>query len=311
MFAVFPAIVVVFDLVLPIALLVWAFRSRAKSRLYLASILLSTAVVIAILTKSIVGFWYVVGAFWPVVYLISFALILILRMRRGLPPAWLPRRWSREFFGTAANLLHTGFWALLIPPLLQARSYEGTALNLSPPLRGGEFYVMTGGANTSVNQHSDYATDIAQLNRFGVSAMGFFPEDLEKYFAFGADVVAPCAGEVISAQNTRPNRRPLDPDSDDRTGGNHVIIFCDGHSVHLAHMQPGSVAVSVGDLVTAGQLVGNVGTSGNTTEPHLHINAARGRYLFERSDDRVLSAAQSVPFLIDGKFLVKGDSFEN
>ena len=139
---VFPVIVVVFDLILPIALLLWALRSRARSRLYLASILVSTAVVIAILAKSIVGFWYVVGAFWPGVYLVAFAVILVLRVRRGFPAPWLPRRWDREFFLAAANILHAGFWALLIPPLLQARSYEGTALNLSPPLRGGEFYVI-------------------------------------------------------------------------------------------------------------------------------------------------------------------------
>ena len=76
-------------------------------------------------------------------------------------------------------------------------------------------------------------------------------------------------------------------------------------------MQAGTVAVSVGDQVSAGQLLGKVGNSGNTTQPHLHINAARGRYLFVRSDDRVLNAAQAVPFLIDGRFLVKGDSFSN
>ena len=261
---------------------------------------MSTAVVIAILAKSIVGFWYVIGIFWPAVYLAAFALILILRVRRGLPAAWLPRRWSREFFVTGANILHAGFWALMIPPLLQARAYEGTALSLSSPLRGGEFYVTFGGANASVNQHGDYALDIGKLNAFGLSAAGFFPQDLLKYPAFGLDVVAPCAGEVLSTENTRLNRRPLDPDGEDRTGGNHVVIFCDGHSVQLAHLQISTVAVNVGDRVSAGDLLGKVGNSGNTTEPHLHINAARGRYLFVRSDDRTLTDAQTVPFLIDG-----------
>ena len=311
MSVVFPVIVVVFDLILPIALLLWALRSRARSRLYLASILISTAVVIAILAKSIAGFWYVVGAFWPGLYLVAFALILVLRIRRGFPAPWLPSRWDREFFLTAANILHAGFWALLIPPLLQARSYEGTALELSPPLRGGEFYVLAGGANASVNQHGDYALDIVKLNALGFSASGFFPQDLERYSAFGADIVAPCAGEVIASENTRPNREPLDPDGEDRTGGNHVVIFCDGHSVHLAHMQAGTVAVDIGDEVVTGQLLGKVGNSGNTMGPHLHINAARGRYLFVRSDERVLIPQQTVPFLIDEEFLIKGDSFSN
>jgi hypothetical protein len=311
MSVVFPVIVVVFDLILPIALLLWALRSRARSRLYLASILISTAVVIAILAKSIVGFWHVIGVFWPAVYLLAFAAILIVRMRRALPPVWLPRRWSREFFVTATNIMHAGFWALLIPPLLQARSYEGTALELSPPLRGGQFYVSAGGANASVNQHGDYALDIVKLNALGLSAAGFVPQDLEKYPAFGADVVAPCAGEVISAESTRPNRRPLDPNGEDRTGGNHVVIFCDGHSVQLAHMQAGTVAVGVGDEVVVGQLLGKVGNSGNTMQPHLHMNAARGRYLFVRSDDGALNSQQTVPFMIGEEFLIKGDSFSN
>jgi hypothetical protein len=308
---VLPAIVIVFDLLLPIALLLWALKTTATSRIYLASILGSTAVVIGVLAKSIVGFWYVIGVFWPVVYVAAFLAILMLRFRRGMPTPWFPKRWGWEFFVTGVNVLHAAFWASMIPALLRAGSYEGTALNLSPPLRGGEFYVMTGGSNLSVNQHGDFALDIGQLNALGASASGFFPEDLRKYSAFGAEIVAPCAGEVISTENTRPNRKPLDPDDEDRRGGNHVIIFCAGHSVHLAHMQAGTVTVSAGDQVAVGQLLGKVGNSGNTTEPHLHINAARGRYLFVRSDDRQLDSAQSVPFLIDGAFLIKGDSFRN
>ena len=63
--------------------------------------------------------------------------------------------------------------------------------------------------------------------------------------------------------------------------GNHVIIFCDGHSVHLAHMQAGTLAVDVGDEVVAGQFLGKVGNSGNTTQPHLAYQRG-ARALFVR-----------------------------
>jgi hypothetical protein len=306
-----PALAIVLDLVLPIALLAWAALTRAKSRAYLGSIILLSAVVIAVVSQFILGFWHIVGVFWPAVFLVAFTGILIFRLLRGLPASWLPKRWGWETFLTGLNVVHAALWAALIPPLLQARSYEGETLNLSSPLRGGSFYVMSGGANNSVNQHSDYAMDVGKLNALGFSAEGLYPRDLQKYPVFGVEIIAPCAGEVIAAENTKPNQPVLNPNGEDRRGGNHVVIFCNGYSVHLAHMQAGTVAVAVGDHVAVGQALGRVGNSGNATQPHVHLNAARGRWMFERGEDSSLAGAESVPFLIDGKFLIKGDSFSN
>ncbi|MER6385232.1 M23 family metallopeptidase [Streptomyces sp. NPDC001127] len=41
-------------------------------------------------------------------------------------------------------------------------------------------------------------------------------------------------------------------------------------------MRPGTVTVTTGDKVLPGDLLGEVGNSGNTTEPHLHLHAERG-----------------------------------
>jgi murein DD-endopeptidase MepM/ murein hydrolase activator NlpD len=59
--------------------------------------------------------------------------------------------------------------------------------------------------------------------------------------------------------------------------GNHIVIeHGDGeHSVY-AHLKPGSLKVRVGERVTAGQPIAAVGTSGNSTEPHLHFHIADG-----------------------------------
>lgn len=54
--------------------------------------------------------------------------------------------------------------------------------------------------------------------------------------------------------------------------GYHVIInHGNGLSTLYAHMQRGSLRVSVGDQVSAGQQVGNIGSTGNVTGPHLHF----------------------------------------
>ncbi len=48
----------------------------------------------------------------------------------------------------------------------------------------------------------------------------------------------------------------------------------------IAHMQPGSLSVTAGDVVEAGQQIGLVGNSGNTSGPHIHIHLQDGPDLF-------------------------------
>ena len=46
-----------------------------------------------------------------------------------------------------------------------------------------------------------------------------------------------------------------------------------GHFLMMAHLSPGSIQVKIGDHVNVGQPIAKIGNSGNTTEPHLHIQA--------------------------------------
>ena len=47
----------------------------------------------------------------------------------------------------------------------------------------------------------------------------------------------------------------------------------DGTSVVLAHLRRRSLRVGRGDTVAAGQVVAECGNSGNSSEPHLHLQA--------------------------------------
>ncbi|MGY5069405.1 M23 family metallopeptidase [Streptomyces sp. st115] len=59
--------------------------------------------------------------------------------------------------------------------------------------------------------------------------------------------------------------------------GNHVILdLGDSTYAVYAHLQRGSLRVRPGDRVRAGQRLGRVGNSGNTTEPHLHFHLMDG-----------------------------------
>jgi murein DD-endopeptidase MepM/ murein hydrolase activator NlpD len=54
--------------------------------------------------------------------------------------------------------------------------------------------------------------------------------------------------------------------------GNHVVEDIGGGLyAGYAHMIPGTVTVKAGERVHRGQVLGRLGNSGNSSEPHLHI----------------------------------------
>jgi murein DD-endopeptidase MepM/ murein hydrolase activator NlpD len=59
--------------------------------------------------------------------------------------------------------------------------------------------------------------------------------------------------------------------------GNIVVIkHTNGEYSNYLHLKPGSVQVKAGDQVKQGQVIGKVGHSGNSTEPHLHFQVTDG-----------------------------------
>ena len=55
--------------------------------------------------------------------------------------------------------------------------------------------------------------------------------------------------------------------------GNHVVQdIGDGNFALYAHLKTGSVTVKPGDSLTAGQVIANLGNTGNTDAPHLHFH---------------------------------------
>ncbi len=75
----------------------------------------------------------------------------------------------------------------------------------------------------------------------------------------GCTIVAAAGGTVISA-GYHPS-----------WGYNVVVNHGNGLSTRYAHMLPGSMKVRVGQSVSQGQALGNIGSSGNVTGPHLHF----------------------------------------
>jgi len=101
------------------------------------------------------------------------------------------------------------------------------------------------------------------------------PRKPEAYRVFGAAIHAPCSGVVLATTDGIPDQ-PAGILNREQMAGNHVILWCESYEVMLGHMRRGSVRVAPGRTARAGDIIGEVGNTGNSDEPHLHISAQRG-----------------------------------
>lgn len=86
----------------------------------------------------------------------------------------------------------------------------------------------------------------------------------------GVDVVAAASGKVIFLKDGLFDKETV---SDVSKGlGNYVAVdHGDLFITYYGHLKKNSIAVSFGQSVAAGEKLGEVGSSGNSTDPHLHF----------------------------------------
>ena len=156
---------------------------------------------------------------------------------------------------------------------------SGKILDVDFPLRSGTYYVLQGGASVVTNPFhamsgSKMAMDIVKLNPFGNRADGIAPRALGAYEIFGETLYSPCQGRIHEVRDSLPDNPPGHPDTE-HSEGNYVVLSCDEANILMAHLKRGSIKVAPEEVVTAGQSLAEIGNSGNTLEPHLHISAAK------------------------------------
>ncbi|WP_077622396.1 M23 family metallopeptidase [Sediminibacillus massiliensis] len=246
----------------------------------------------------ILGPWHIYSHYlrwlWPVLFI----LVSFFAFRRlGKLPAKGPKKSIKYKFSMGFSIVLFVYFGLLAANGITGYILpdKDEAIELEFPMKDGVYAVGHGGANPSINYHNEYipqqyAYDILQVNGLGLRGAGLSPTDLDKYKIYGTPLYSPCSGEVVAAVDEYDDIAPQEsPDKKASPAGNHVILSCEGANIHLAHMKPGTVEVQEGDQVNTGDQLGEVGNTGNTTEPHLHIHAEKD--------------GEGVPILFDGRFL--------
>lgn len=96
--------------------------------------------------------------------------------------------------------------------------------------------------------------------------------------AGSVEVVAAAAGTVVFTDDGHYDRchadlatGVVDCDGHEMDANEVTIAHAGGYQTRYLHLMTDSVAVSVGDAVAAGAVLGRVGSSGNSSMPHLHL----------------------------------------
>lgn len=114
----------------------------------------------------------------------------------------------------------------------------------------------------------------------------------EAYACFGAPIHSMAAGTVVHAADSQRDHRARNTwqslifmmsvegllremGGTARVLGNHVIVdHGDGVWAVYAHLRRGSARVARGERVEVGTVLGEIGNTGNTSMPHLHVHLA-------------------------------------
>jgi Peptidase family M23 len=194
---------------------------------------------------------------------------------------------------------------------------SGHPVVLGPPVGSGVWYASDGCCTGESHHRRGLAPVNGQLMVPQRYAIDFFklddehrawvgdPAQLDSYLTYRQPIIASADGVVVDVQDGLPNSQSLPnpppvPPIEDSVGNHVTLKIGDGLYLLYAHMDPGSVAVSKGQTVSRGQQLGLIGTSGNSTTPHLHFQVMTTPTFFP---------TESPPFVFD-HFTVLGQVTE-
>ena len=197
---------------------------------------------------------------------------------------------------------------------------------IQPPLRGPNWVASNGccdritphrGALITVNgtmlAPERFALDWVRIDAKNRTSEGDYKK-LANWPFYGDNIYSVADGTVVNlydeAEEQIPGPRPTGITTDNIGGNMLVVDIGDGAYAFYAHLQRGSLKAKLGDKVKAGQVLGLLGNTGNSTAPHLHFHLMDGKsplnangipYVFPEFTSRGIIPASDEDLLEDGR----------
>ena len=182
--------------------------------------------------------------------------------------------------GSSLNATVEGgeFQVLAEPPLV-----------LGAPLRGGDWTPIYSDLWKLGHRRVIYTTNGVEHipGRFAIDWMKVAPDGTHakgdevnpaNWYGYGADVLAVADATVAVAMDDIPDPPSVEPQKVveiQNASGNYIVLdLGDGKYGFYEHLKSGSIRVRAGDRVRQGQVIAQLGYTGQSTGPHLHFHVA-------------------------------------
>ena len=156
--------------------------------------------------------------------------------------------------------------------------------------------------NGDIVTSEHFAIDFIQLGSDNSALKPKAPhEALSSWWAYGTPVLAVAHGVVAEVVDGMPDQEPVGKISNvtaiEDFAGNHIIEdIGGGRYVGYFHLKPGTIPAGVrkGAVLRPGELIGRVGSSGNSSSPHLHFQLMNSPSAWD---------SHGLPFVFDTQLL--------
>jgi hypothetical protein len=188
---------------------------------------------------------------------------------------------------------------------------------VGPPLKGGPWVAGSGPGNDSHHRRQMLLLDgsLHLSSRFAIDwirlknseASSGEKQDNRSYFSYDEPVLAVSDAKVVSTKDGIAENIPghfgkgkiAVAMSYDTIYGNMIVLDLGyGRYAYYGHLKPGSIRVKEGDRVRRGQIIGRIGNTGSSFEPHLHFEITTANSAFR---------GEGLPYALDAYTETKKD----
>ena len=180
-------------------------------------------------------------------------------------------------FNPAVTVLMVIAGAVLLVDLGRGFVRGEASVQIEPPFEG-EWLVVQGGPSPLQNHHlamynQRFALELVRLEDGNIFDAGHAAEGNAGVHGWEQSLLSPVEGRVVFARGDMDDVGGFESvDRAEDAAGNLIVIqMKDGLHVLLGHLRQGSLRVTTGDHVQVGDPLAQVGNSGNSSLPHLHL----------------------------------------